>query len=321
MTARPEIIFHINPREAASWRGRDRLAIFTRIADLCDTHAIPYRAIPRPRGETDPKTASPDGNLHIVEGGAIRGEGWLNTGLAYLVGFWHLDPEGIQARSSARLAHFDPTTVDKAKAMRFLRRLQRQFLGPRLSRFHQPRKVATDLPRGAIAVFLQGESAYRIGNCSLPAHEMILAACRAADGRPVIVKPHPQVQEHGAEAIEIARQMGAEVTVSTANVHDVLRAAAVTVSVNSAVALEGLMHRRPAILFGDSDFESLTVRARGTDDLPRALAAALEPRWPYAKMLCWYFSQHALELAAPDFDARCFATFASVGFPKDRLLG
>ena len=320
MTARPEVIFHINPREAANWRGRDRLAIFNRIAALCDAHAIPYRAISRPRGETDPKAASADGNLHIVEGGAVQGEGWLNTGLAYLIGFWHLDPEGIQARSSARHAGFDGAGIDKATAMQFLRRLQRQFLQPRLSRFHQPRKVETALPQGAIAVFLQGEAAWRTGNCTLPAHEMILAVCRAAGDRPVIVKPHPQVQEHGAEVIEIARDMGATVTVTTANVHDVLRAAAVTVSVNSAVAIEGLMHRRPAILFGDSDFESLAVRAEGAGDLAHALATALGQRWPYAKMLYWYFSRHALELAAPDFDDRCFAAFTSVGFPKERLL-
>jgi Capsule polysaccharide biosynthesis protein len=321
MSDRPEVLFHINPREWASWRGRERLAIFTRIARLCDSHAIPYRAISRPRNETDPKEAPADGNLHIVEGGAVRGEGWLNTALAYLIGFWHLDPEGIQARSSARHAIFDPTVIDKATAMPFLRGLQRRFLRDRLSRFHQPRKLATNLPQGAVAVFLQGESAYRIGNCTLPAHEMILAVCRAAGERPVIVKPHPQVREHGAEAVEIARQMGATITVTTANVHDVLHAAAVTVSINSAVAIEGLMHRRPAILLGASDFENLAVRASGAEDLPRALATALDRRWPYAKMLYWYYSQHALDLTAPDFDTRCLAAFASVGFPKERLLG
>jgi hypothetical protein len=320
MTVRPEIHFHINPREAGSWRGRERLAIYSRIARLCDAHGIPYRAFPRSIQEKDRKTGIPDGHLHIVEAGRTQGQGWLNTGLAYLLGFWHLDPEGVQGQSSARSHRFDVNAVEKAPAMQFLRDLQRRFLRPRLSRFQQPQDPAPDLPQGAVAVFLQGGSAYRVGRCKVPPHDMILAACQGSGGRPVIVKPHPQAMEVGAEAVEIAREMGARVHVSTANVHDVIRAAAVTVSVNSAVAIEGFLQRRPAILFGDSDFESLVVRVRRTDEFAGALAAALAPRWPYAKMLYWYFSQHALELEAPDFEDRCFAAFARVGFPRERLL-
>lgn len=319
MAPRPEVHFHINPRQAHAWRGKERLAIFTRLAVLCEAHGLPFRAIARPWSEMNPREGEADGNLHIVENGQMRGEGWLNTALAYIQGFWHLDPEGIQAESSAGRAVFDPAAVDRAEALQFLRRLRKRFVLPRRSRFDQPRALATDLPQGAVALFLQGRSAYHGGRCSLPMERMILGVARGSGGRPVVVKPHPQALEEGLAAVAAALEQGAELQLTEANVHDVLAACAVTVSVNSAVAMEGFLHRKPAILFGRSDFPSLVQRATDEADFPLALESALARGWPFARMLHWYYSRHALELAAPDFEARAFAAFASVGFPKERL--
>ncbi len=317
--ARPEVHFHINPREADRWRGRERLAIYTRLAEMCEAHGLVCRALARPASEMQERDGDADGNLHIVENGRMRGEGWLNTALAYIQGFWHLDPRGVQSESMAREAVFDPQTVDETAAQAFFQALEQRFVTPRLSRFHQPRALEADLPEGAVALFLQGRSAYHGGRCRLPMDEMILAVAQGSGGRTVLVKPHPQAIEEGGDAIARAEALGATVRITQANVHDVLTASAVTVSVNSAVAMEGFLHHKPAILFGRSDFPGLVTRARGGEDFPKALALALAARWDYPRMLHWYFAGHTVELAAPDFEARVFAAFARVGFPRARL--
>ena len=319
MTPRPEIHFHINPREAHDWRGRDRLALFTRLAEMCEARGLVFRAHARPADEMQPRDGAEDGNLHIVENGRMRGGGWLNAATAYIRGFWHMDPRGVQAESTAREAVFDPRTVDGAAADVFFQAMQDRFVAPRLSRFRQPRARADDLPQGAVALFLQGRSAYHAGRCKLPMDRMILAVAMGSGGRPVLVKPHPQALDEGHAAIDRAVAMGAKVQVTVANVHDALAAACVTVSVNSAVAMEGFLHRKPAILFGRSDFPSLVTAAHDEVDFPGALNLALSARWPYPEMLHWYFSRHTLELAAPDFEDRALAAFASVGFPAQRL--
>jgi hypothetical protein len=319
MAPRPEVHFHINPKQAHAWRGKERLAIFTRLAELCEKHCLTFRALARPGHEMNAGQGAADGNLHVVENGQMQGEGWLNTALAYIEGFWHLDPEGIQAESSAGRAVFDPGAVDEPAARQFLDQLQHRLVTPRKSRFNQPRAAALGLPQGAVALFLQGRSAYHKGRCALPMERMIQGVAAGAGGRPVLVKPHPKALEEGAAAIAAAMARGAKVQVTDANVHDVLAACAVTVSVNSAVAMEGFLHGKPAILFGRSDFPSLVVPAKGEADFPQALAAALGRDWPFARMLHWYYSLHTLELDAPDFEERAFAAFARVGFPKDRL--
>lgn len=317
--SRPEVHFHINPRQAENWRGKLRLALFTRLAEMCEAHGLVHRAIARPGHEMQTRAGLADGNIHIVENGRMQGEGWLNAATAYLTGFWHMDPRGMQAESSAIDDVFDPGAVDEGEAERFFNRLKRRFLLPRKSRYHQPVEVAGDIPQGAVALFLQGPSAYHNGRCSLPMEEMIGIVANGSGGRPVVVKPHPQMPEEGAFAILRATEAGADVLATEANVHDILAACSACVSVNSAVAFEGFLHRKPAILFGKSDFPSLVIRAQGAEDYPAALAAALATDWPYPKMLHWYFSRHTLELAAPDFEARAFAAFERVGFPKARL--
>jgi hypothetical protein len=295
------------------------LALFTRLAEMCEKHGLVYRAIARPGHEMQTRAGLADGNIHVVENGRMQGEGWLNAATAYLTGFWHMDPRGMQAESSAIDDVFDPGAVDEGEAEKFFNRLKRRFLLPRKSRYHQPVEVAEDIPQGAVALFLQGPSAYHNGRCSLPMEEMIGIVANGSGGRPVVVKPHPQMPEEGAFAIMRATEAGADVLASEANVHDILAACSACVSVNSAVAFEGFLHGKPAILFGKSDFPSLVTRAHGAEDFPAALEAALATDWPYPKMLHWYFSRHTLELAAPDFEARAFAAFERVGFLKARL--
>lgn len=316
---RPEVHFHINPRQAGNWRGKERLALFNRLAKLCEAHGLTYRAKARPAHEMQVRQGEADGNIHIVENGRMRGEGWLNAATAYLAGFWHMDPRGMQAESSAIDDVFAASSVDVGEAERFHDRLKARFVLPRKSRYSQPVEVALDIPEGGVALFLQGPSAYQNGRCHLPMEEMIMIVAKGSGGRPVVVKPHPQMPEVGAVAILRAMEAGADVQVTEANVHDVLAASAVNVSVNSAVAFEGFLHGKPAVLFGKSDFPSLVTRAHGAEDYATALEAALATDWPYPKMLYWYFSRHTLELAAPDFEARAFAAFARVGFSKERL--
>ena len=286
---------------------------------MCEAHGLVFRALARPPEEMQPNDGADDGNLHIVENGRMQGAGWLNAATAYIRGFWHMDPRGVQAESTAREAVFDPRKVDGPAARAFFQSMQKRFVTPRLSRFRQPRSRADDLPEGAVALFLQGRSAYHAGRCKLPMDRMIRCVASGAGGRAVLVKPHPQAVDEGLAAIARATAMGAQVQLTQANVHDVLAAAAVTVSVNSAVAMEGFLHRKPAILFGRSDFPSLATQARDEVDFPAALEAALSAHWPYPKMLHWYFGQHTLELAAPDFEDRALAAFARVGFSRQRL--
>ena len=259
-----------------------------------------------------------DGDLHIVENGAGQRPGVLNAATAYLDGFFHVDPVGIQAASRIGGLPYDPAALDGVVAAVYLAALQRRFVLPRRSRYTQER-AACDLPEGALAVFLQGPAPQRNGQayCSFPA--MLETVCAGAGGRPVVVKPHPLKPELGAEIIAKVRAKGFDPIATDANVHDILAACSATVSINSATALEGFLHGKPAVLFGKSDFAALVQTAREPGEFGSALARALDNPPDYARALYWYFGLNCLDVQADNFEARLLAIFAEAGFDAARL--
>jgi hypothetical protein len=315
----PKIVFHINLADLSKWRQTRRLSFFHRVAEMCERHDLPYTVITRAGDLTRPTRGVADGQLHLVEDGRVTGEGWLNAAVAYFLGFWHLDPKGVLADSGARHARYAPRTVDLGAAQATMKALRQRFVRPRLSRYNQDRERRTDLPDGAIAVFLQGRTPYAAGQCDVPMPDIILAACRNASGLPVVVKPHPLSALDCTRAMAKAADEGAEFSVFDGNIHDLLERCAVTVSVNSAAAMEGFLHRKPAILFGQSDFESLVTRVQAPEGFDVALQTALSTDWRYAKMLHWYFTRHTLDSEADDFDVKLWARFELVGFPRARF--
>ncbi|MFC3182345.1 hypothetical protein [Cypionkella sinensis] len=259
-----------------------------------------------------------DGDLHIVENGAGQRPGVLNAATAYLDGFIHVDPVGIQAASRIGGLLYDPAAVDGAAAADYLAALQRRFVLPRRSRYKQER-AGRDLPQGALAVFLQGPAPQRNGQAYCSFAAMLEAVCAGAGGRPVLVKPHPLKPELGAEIIAKVRAKGFDPIETDANVHDILAACSATVSINSATALEGFLHGKPAVLFGKSDFAALVQTALEPGEFGSALARALDNPPDYARALYWYFGLNCLDVQADNFEARLLAIFAEAGFDAARL--
>ncbi len=303
-----EVVFHLPEKHHDRWQKAPHLALYARIAEVLARHGRAPLIAPRSEGQTRPHRAAADGRLHIVEGGAAHGPGWLNAALAYLTGYWHLDPEGVLADSSARHAAFVAPPPEEAR--RFADALRARFVAPKLSRYHQPR-AESPLPAGAIAVFLQGPAPHRRRQAHLGDAELLLAVARAAQGRPVLVKAHPLKPEPGRRAIAAARADGCTLTETDANVHDVLEACAVTVSINSAAAIEGLLHGKPAVLCGRADFAPLAETVTGPEGMVAALHAALTRPRDHDAGLTWYFRQHTLDIDSDGFDARLIARLAA----------
>ena len=116
-----------------------------------------------------------------------------------------------------------------------------------------------------------------------------------------------------------AQAQGLAVQLAQAHIHDLLAACAVTVSINSAAAIEGFLHGKPTILCGRGDFAALGETLIDPDDFAQTLERALTTPRDYAGWLCWYLTQHAVAIDGHDAEARILARFARAGFDADRL--
>ncbi|MGR3758911.1 hypothetical protein ACUXV3_02085 [Roseobacteraceae bacterium NS-SX3] len=261
-----------------------------------------------------------DGNLHILNERYLQMPNVLNSAVAYLSGFWHLDPRGCRAFSSIGAEEFRENMIPYKYAKQFYGRLKRQWKDQRRS-FYNQQRGRSPLPEGAVSVFFQGEYPRKAGATRFSDIAMLRDVLEGAGDRPVLVKPHPQTAEVGAlvELGEIAAK-DRRVIPTNANVHDILEASCVTVSVNSAVAMEGFLHRTPAILYGISDFHHFAETVTAPGRFAGALERAQQRTGGYAQFMTWYYRRHCLEVGQDNLEERIWSAFAKAGFPRERFL-
>lgn len=257
-------------------------------------------------------------DLHLVWQGRIAHKRVFNTAPAYLTPFWYLDPQGVYGASSLHDARFEPQAQPKAAARAFYDRQVRRLVGQRQSRIAQPTAV-TKLPKGAIAIFLQGWSEPTERLRHMTEEEMVETVLAARDGRPVIVKPHPSTADIASFELVGRLRKRRDVIVTEANIHDMLSVADLSVSLCSSVALEGMLHRCPAVLFGRSDLHHCAVTVREAAEWPAAMAAALARDWPFEAFLYWFLARNTINAGAPDLWARTLARFAASGIDAAAL--
>jgi len=286
------ILFHVTPQHLAS--DGEVAGLFYRNL-WADFAAAGFRVAAVRRDLSDLSGLEDPGQFHFVHNGRVQHPRVLNTGYGYLGGYWYADPKGVFADSSISDQIFDPAKVRYKPASAFFSRMVRKLVQPRHSRYNQPMDVR-QFPAGAIAVFLQGTSDPVDRARHVGASAMVEAVLAHRKGRPVIVKPHPGNQD--AETGQIIARLRAEapeVIVTDANIHDILAAAAVTVSICSAACLEGMLHRKPAVLFGRTDFHHCAQTVQRPGDWPGALERALCQPVPYRKYLYWFFEQNLID--------------------------
>jgi Capsule polysaccharide biosynthesis protein len=251
-------------------------------------------------------------DLNFVHGGSVHGIGWLNSSIAYLQGFWHVNKDGVLANSSARNQTFEPSRVRRHAADAFAEQLRVRFAEKRLSRYKQPKTRAV-LPREYIAVFLQGRYPYANNQSYFSMEGMLKEVVVGAGPLAVVVKPHPLEKALGLDAIARVQSAGYNVLATDANVHDMIESSIAVVSVNSSVSFEAFIHRKPALVFGRTDHSSLVETVEKAGDFPLKFSSALQRDWDYAGMLHWYFKNHTLRIDSRNFPSHLALAIESSG--------
>lgn len=295
------IVFHLTPDGLEHWRHASRFEFYRRLYDLASERRVEVviERIAQSKGEIP--RVNEDGDLHFVHGGSVVGSGWLNSSLAYLPGFWHVNPVGILADSPARNHYFLAHSIRRGAADNFFEGLRRKFVEPRSSRYRQEVERSV-LPNNCVAVFLQGRYPYLRKQSYMTMENMIKEVVRGSPNNRVVVKPHPLERDYGMQAIRSVREAGYCFDVTDANVHDILDVAVAVASVNSSVCFEGFMHRKPSVVFGRVDFQSLVETVRAPGQFEAALASVQDRDWDFAGMLYWYFKKHTIRVRSGKFE-------------------
>lgn len=314
------IHFHL-PAEAL-WSPETRMAPFYRqLTEGLRDRGITVGWLRHDRHTVADTVAAGENDFHILDHGRLRHPRVLNAGLSYAYPFWNLDPWGIRALSSIAAREFRPETIDGPTAEGFHRRLHARLAEGRTSRIGQPEEQA-EFPPGVIAVFLQSRNhrdAAATGH--LDQDQLIEGLLARPDPRPIVVKLHPRDPDAAETRARLAALGDPRLTVTGANLHDILARAAVTVTITSGAGMESLVHRVPLVLAGATDFHHCAVTARDPAELDAAMAEAETRDWPYSAFLYWYFRRNCLSSGSPRLIDDFLARLAATGYDLRRLTG
>ncbi|WP_347267054.1 hypothetical protein [Paracoccus sp. (in: a-proteobacteria)] len=221
---------------------------------------------------------------------------------AYHYPFWQIEPVAQRWRFAVARARFDAQAIDPDAARAFAAGLRARVLpGPMPGR------------GDAVLVPLQGQIRRRRSFQCMSPIDMLAAVC--ASGRPVIATLHPKESYRPADHRALARLVARHPNLRIGG--DSLRAlrdCAFVATENSALAFDGYLLGKPAVLFAQIDFHhiGLNVAELGAE---RALALAESHTPEFERYLFWFLQQQAINAARPDAGARILATLRGHGWP------
>lgn|GEM_PF-2897699 len=237
----------------------------------------------------------------------------LMTG--YLPGYLILERGGYSGWSDMAtdppLAAID--AIDDARPEAAFQALRADYIDGNRSKFRQPVVGADAIPEGCIFVALQKPDDSVQDLAHIPMLEM-LAATVAWGGRrnvPVVVKRHPFCRSEAVRAALAALPDHARVT--RASVHGIFPSARAVVTVNSGVGFEALLHLKPVILAGASDYHAAASTVRSVAELEAALEASADGAEParIKRFLAYYLEERSYRLEDADVAARMARRVAS----------
>ena len=274
--------------------------------------AVDYR--PHDRDTVEAQIAA-DAGFHILNHGRIRHPRVLNAGLSFVQPYYYMDPWGIRAFSSLAEKAFDPAQIAPVVAAHFHAGLVQRLVGSRSSRYEQPEAVLP-VPAGCIAVFLQTETHRAVGElCYLTMRRMIKSLLERDDPRAIVVKLHPRDSDLATLAwLAQKARKDKRLQIIPGNIHDILAACDVVVTINSAVGVEAFLHCKPVVLCGHADFHHCAVTLRHGVQMDAAITQAMTTDWPFEAFIYWYYALNCVSADAPDLVDKVAARIAAMGF-------
>lgn len=224
---------------------------------------------------------------------------------AYWPPFYTVDTKGYSGFSSLAEGAEDLAAAVRAiprdTARQFVAELREAAIKSNTSKYAQPGGNAGALPNGYYFLPLQTVEDPVAQLAWLHQIEVAARVARiAADqGRSVVVKRHPLCRSDAvaADLADLARAMP-NVVLSEASIHPLIRNADVVVGCNSGVLFEALIHGRPVVSYGASDFVVATRPVHRLDELEQALSQARGQDMDFAaRFVTWFLKVHCVHAA------------------------
>ena len=295
LAAMPDtLVFHARKKLAATLQ-KGSFKLLSALADHALSQGWQIEIVEYSAKGQDTALANPR-HLHVLmDDRPAYAPNAIHSVPSYLNGYWFFDEIGSRNNSLAHLARFDPRMVKGDEARPLHAALVEKFVRANRSRLPQPELGAEVIVPGSLAFFSQDFKVPKYHRHFMTIPQMIAAAISVRGNRVLYIKPHPVQTPEELATLTAFHDPGAGVIVTTASIHDLLPACDCVLTLTSAVGFEAFLHRKPAVLGGQTDFWQNAVTLTDPARIGAAIDKAVTTHWPYEKFLHWYLKTMCLE--------------------------
>lgn len=231
-------------------------------------------------------------NYHIFYIDGAVGPHALNVRKAHFYPFWSLENAGNRRAPRVTQLEFEPSDINGIIAQEFFNKICVRNLPA-----HPPRIDENDF----VFVPLQGHILEKRSWQFATTDQMIRSIVQHDPDRKILVKPHPKERYSRAEKSYISSLSDLEnVTITDADTNSLLSQCAYVVTQNSAVAFEGFLYQKAAILFAQSDFAHICETVKDPALAADAFAKISLHRPAFEKFIFWYLQLNCINAGRDD---------------------
>jgi hypothetical protein len=224
----------------------------------------------------------------------------INVKISYLPEYFYFDRTGFSGWAEIANTRMPFERLDPAIVEQEFTHIAHTYISHNISKYPQADRIdTTALPEPYVFLATQVEDDIVAELADVKTFDLIRACIKyvPASGLNLVIKRHPKCQSEriGKLLEENARTEGVHLV--NYSIHDILPQAAAVIVVNSGVGFEALLHQKPVVAFGHSDYHWVTTRLHQAEELqklPEIIAAFDEPQRQAIRQFVVYYLQRYL---------------------------
>lgn len=214
---------------------------------------------------------------------------------SYLHGFWTFEKTGLRNHSDRQTKAFKPEDMPSEKVKEFFSFLYEKFVAQKKTNWPQEASGAVAIPEGVWTIALQGNATMTDYPVYFDYPSLIEKLIQIKGTNKLWIKPHPRMGP-----LSIVRYLEYHdpengVFFGACNLHDLLAKTEIVFTRCSAVALEAMLHKVPAIVGGQVDFAHGVETVRSLDQMETTIDLIRQREFDYESYLFWFLKRQHFE--------------------------
>jgi hypothetical protein len=159
--------------------------------------------------------------------------------------------------------------ISKNKASVFFNKLSKKYIQNNNSKYHQPNNVDFEFPKNFIFFPLQtlSDSVMKLSYFKPVILLKKIVKILNEQNIPLVIKQHPKCTNTELSELLFHYEKNKKIILFNGSIHDAISKASTIYTINSGVGFEALLHLKPVITFGKSDYMNVTKNTQNLENI------------------------------------------------------